>query len=66
MPILRFIHDVMFKYDDFQKASRISLREPSKSINTFPKKLTKSNGREVTVDAEVGGTVGQQDDGNQH
>ena len=32
VPILRSIQYVTFKYGDFQKASRISLREPSRSI----------------------------------
>ena len=32
VPILRSIQYVTFKYGDFQKASRISLREPSISI----------------------------------
>ena len=33
MPILRYIQYVTFKQSDFQKALRISLREPSLSIN---------------------------------
>ena len=32
---LRFIQYVTFKYGDFQKASRISLREPFISINSI-------------------------------
>ena len=35
VPILRSIQYVTFKYDDFQKASRISLREPSMSISSI-------------------------------
>ena len=35
VPILRSIQYVTFKYGDFQKASRISLREPSISINSI-------------------------------
>ena len=35
VPILRSIQYVTFKYGDFQKASRISLREPSLSINSI-------------------------------
>ena len=35
MPILRSIQYVTFKYGDFQKASRLSLREPSISINSI-------------------------------
>ena len=35
VPILRSLQYVTFKYGDFQKASRISLREPSKSINSI-------------------------------
>ena len=40
VPILRSIQYVTFKYGDFQKASRISLREPSISINSI--QLTKN------------------------
>ena len=35
VPILRSIQYVTLKYGDFQKASRISLREPSISINSI-------------------------------
>ena len=35
VPILRYIQYVTFKYGDFQKASRISLREPFISINSI-------------------------------
>ena len=35
MPILRSIQCVTLKYGDFQKALRISLREPSISINSI-------------------------------
>ena len=35
MPILRSIQDVAYKCGDFQKASRIFLRELSLSINSF-------------------------------
>ena len=37
VPILRSIRYVTFKYGFFQKASRISLREPSISINSIAK-----------------------------
>ena len=37
VPILRSIQYVTFKYGDFQKTSRISLREPSISINSIMK-----------------------------
>ena len=45
MPILRSIQYVTFKYGDFQKASRISLREPSISINSIiiPKNIINLN-----------------------
>ena len=35
MPILRSLQYVMYKCGDFQKASRISVREPSISINSI-------------------------------
>ena len=35
VPILRSIQHVTFKYGNFQKASRISLREPSLFINSI-------------------------------
>ena len=42
---------VMFKYDDFQKASRISLRGPSISINSIDASITEGSNILKSVDS---------------
>ena len=42
---------VMFKYDDFQKASRISLRGPSISINSIDASITEGSKILKSVDS---------------